>query len=585
MEKHWSIRPHEPERIAELERAAGVPWVVAQLLICRGIDSSEVAHDFLSAKLTSLRDPRDLPGASDAARLLAEAVQRKQRIVVYGDYDADGMTGTAILLGCLKMLGADVTYYVPNRLEEGYGLSEAALEKLAKQGAEVVISVDCGIASIGPAEKAKELGLQLIITDHHRFAESLPVAAAIVHPQLPGHDYPFAGLCGAGVALKVAWELCRQVSGEERVPERMRNFLMQAIGLAAIGTVADVVPLLDENRIIVRHGLLSLHQRPPLGLARLMKVTGLDKKSRLTCEDIGFMLAPRLNAAGRLGQAQLAVELLTTTNAERADALAEYIHQLNSSRDSLDRSVYRAANKQAKEEFDLENDSALVLAGRGWHPGVIGIVAGRLAEKYHRPVVLISLDELGIKPGSGSARGVKGIDLHATLQRCSDHLLSHGGHAAAAGLKIEEKNLDRFREEFCELIDRETNGAPQAAELRIDAEAPLSALSMQTVSQIEQLAPFGEGNPRPLLCTSDVRLAEPPKPMGGGGRHLSLKVVQHNVTMRAVAFGRGDWADKLTALDAPLSIAYRPVINEFRGRRTVELHLVDWRVEQSAATC
>lgn len=576
--KRWRFHPHDADRIARLEQRASVPPIVAQLLLARGVYEPEAAKTFLDAKLTGLRDPDELPGAAAAADRIHAAIQARRKIVVYGDYDADGMTGTAILISCLKLLGADATYYVPNRLEEGYGLSSGALKGLKEREASLVISVDCGIASIDEAELAREIGLELIITDHHEFAASLPDAAVIVHPRLPGTAYPFGGLCGAGVALKVAWAVCQRASQAKRVSEPLRNFLMSAVGLAAIGTVADVVPLVDENRIIVRHGLLSLKHCPPLGLATLMKVAKLDEKPALGCEDIGFTIGPRLNAAGRFGQAQLAVELMTTDSAPRAQQLAEYIHELNSSRDSLERSIQLAAAKQLKEQFDAEGDAAIVLAGRGWHAGVIGLVAGRLAEKYHRPVVMISLDQLGIKPGTGSARCPNGLNLHAALAACSEHLLGFGGHTCAAGLQIEEARIDAFRAAFCEHASSEAGGELKIGEIRIDAEGPFCQLTAQTVRQIESLAPFGCGNPRPVLCATGVRLAEPPKKMGASERHLSLKLIHQRTTLRGVCFGGAEWCEELAAIDAPLDIAYKPVINDFRGRQTVEVHVVDWRV-------
>jgi single-stranded-DNA-specific exonuclease len=350
--------------------------------------------------------------------------------------------------------------------------------------------------------------------------------------------------------------------------------------------VADLVPLVDENRVLVRHGLGSLARRPTPGMAALMRVAKVDEKLRvkrpdnkpnLDSEDLAFMLAPRLNAAGRLGQPQLAVELLVSDRQERVKELAEYLDGLNSTRQTLERSIYLAANKQVKERFRPAEDAALVLADRGWHPGVIGIVAGRLAEKYHRPVVLISWDQLGVKPGIGSARSVLGFNLHQALQSCDEYLRSHGGHAAAAGLKIEEDQFDDFRAAFCEHAAAEITEEQRVAELRVDAEFPLSAFTAETVHLIERLAPFGQGNARPLFCASGVTLAEPPRTIGSGGRHLSLKLSQHGVTLRAVAFGGGEWADELAAADRPLDVAFRPVINTFRGRRNVELHLVDWR--------
>jgi single-stranded-DNA-specific exonuclease len=275
--------------------------------------------------------------------------------------------------------------------------------------------------------------------------------------------------------------------------------------------------------------------------------------------------------------------LLTTTSPERATALAEYLNELNGSRQSLERSIYLAAHKQAQEQFDVEGDAALVLAEHGWHPGVIGIVAGRLAEKFHRPVVLISLDELGTKPGVGSARSVPGFDLHEALTNCTQHLISHGGHAAAAGLKIEAAKLEHFRADFREHAAGVISAEKRIAELRIDAEVGFGELTMQTVSELERLAPFGQSNPRPLLCASGVTLAGAPQKIGGGGRHLSLKLVQHGVALRGVAFGGGDWAEELAAASGPLAVAFRPIINDFRGRRTVELQLADWQVSQPAA--
>jgi single-stranded-DNA-specific exonuclease len=588
MSKRWCIHPHDPARIAALQRAAGIPAVVAELLICRGMHDPAAARVFLDPKLSALREPELLPGCGEAARRLFDAISARRRIIVYGDYDVDGMTGTAILWRCLKLLGAETSYYVPHRIDEGYGLNGDAIRSLAAEKAEVLVTVDCGISSVAEADLARQLGVELIVTDHHEPGPRLPDAAAIVHPRLPGGDYPFGGLSGSGVAMKLAWALCQQASGAKRVAPAMKDFLVQAVGLAALGTVADVVPLVDENRVLVRHGLESLANAPILGLATLMKLAKVtprkhpDGRLRLDAEDLGFQIAPRLNAAGRLGQPQLAVELLVTDRPDRARELAQYIDGLNATRQTLERSIQLAAAKQAKEEFDAAQDAALVLADRGWHPGVIGIVAGRLADRFHRPVVMISWDKAGMRPGIGSARSVPGFNLHAALAQCGEFLIAHGGHAAAAGLKIEEHQLAGFRGAFCEVAATEISQAQRVAELFIDVEAPLSAFTLQTVQQLERLAPFGQGNSRPLLCASGAALAGPPKPLGANGHHLSMMLSQHGVTLRAVAFGGGDWADDLAAVDGPLDVAFRPVINHFRGRQSVELHLVDWRPSAAA---
>jgi single-stranded-DNA-specific exonuclease len=577
MPKRWRIASYDAARVAALGQAAGIPSVVAQLLIGRGIHDPDGARRFLDVKLNGLRDPEELPGCVRAAELLHQAIRDGRRITVYGDYDADGVTATAILLLCLKLLSAKADYYIPNRIDEGYGLNHDALRTIASQGGDVVVTVDCGITSVAEANTARELGLTLIITDHHRPADQLPSVAAIVHPGLPGSTYPFSGLCGAAVALKLAWALCQQASEAKKVSESMRTFLMRAVGLAAIGTVADVVPLVDENRILVRHGLNCLRHFPTPGLLALEQVTGLAKNAQIDCEDVAFTIAPRLNAAGRLGQAPLALELLTTESSERALQLAEFIHGLNEQRQTLERSVYRAANKLVHELGDPSQMPALILAGRGWHAGVIGIVAGRLADQYHRPTILISLDDLRTKPGMGSGRSVNGFDLHGALTACGRHLVCHGGHEAAAGLTINESAIEPFRHDFCEYAERQISAEERIAELFVDAETPLAALTHQTVRQIESLAPFGHGNERPMLCTTDVRLTEPPRRIGKSGNHLSLRISQHGVALRAVAFGAADWEQDLNEATGPLAVAFKPVINTFRGRQTVEMQLADWR--------
>jgi single-stranded-DNA-specific exonuclease len=581
MRKRWKFQSFDPDAVAALESSARVPNIVAQLLIGRGLTDPAAAQAFLNMKLTDLRPPGDLPGAQSAGELIYEAIQNKKRIEIYGDYDADGMTATAVLLRCLKRLGADVGYFAPNRMDDGYGLNSDVLKRLHQQGTQMIISVDCGIANAEQVDLANELGLQLVITDHHEFGDRLPAAAAIVHPRLPGFDYPFGGLCGAGVAFKIAWILCQLDSGTEKVTAEHRDFLMMILGITAIGTVTDVVPLVDENRAIVMHGLHSLKNQACPGIEALKKITKIHNKPRLHSDDIGFNLGPRLNAAGRLGQAALGVELLATDDPKRAIELAAYLDQLNENRKTIERSINIAATKQIKESYDVDNDPAFVLAGHGWHAGVIGIVSGRLAEKYARPVILIALDQLAIKPGIGSARSGGTVNLHKTLQRCTQHLEKHGGHAAAAGLTIQEKNVAAFRSDFCDQVAEMLKTECQMAELFIDAEAPFIQLTTQNVEQIQQLAPFGKDNPRPIFVASEVEIVpKSAKRMGGGQRHLTVTLTQFNKKIRCVAFGQGDWAEELDQVSGPIDVAFKPVINEFRGQRNVELHIEDWRLSQ-----
>jgi single-stranded-DNA-specific exonuclease len=575
--KRWLIRPHDPAGVRNLEREARVPAVVAQLLVARGVRDAAAVRRFLGGTLRDLRDPEELPGVSAAADRIVAAVKAGRRIVVYGDYDADGMCATAILMRCLTAIHAEARWYVPNRFEEGYGLNVGALESLAASGTGLVVTVDCGIASAAEALAARDLGIELIITDHHAFGDTLPEAAALVHPRLPGGDYPFGDLCGAGVAFKLAWAIATRISGDRQVTPRLREMLLSGIGLAALGTVADVVPLVDENRIFVQHGLAALRDRGGAGITKLLELAGLEEKSSLDAEDVAFRLAPRLNAAGRFGQATCGIELLTTGDDARAIDLATYVHELNAQREHEERSIQLSASKQAAERFDPAADPALVLADRGWHPGVIGIVAGRLAEKWHRPVVMIARGSHEGLPATGSVRSVPGFDVHAALSACREHLLTCGGHAAAAGLRIEDGRIQAFREAFVAEVARRITPEQRQASVAIDGETTLGGLTCEVVGQIERLAPFGQGNRRPVLLASRVHLAEPPRVMGGGNRHLSMRLSQHGVPLRAVAFGGAEWLPHLPAPGTPFHVAFKPKINEFRGRRTAEAELVDWR--------
>ncbi|MFN5467238.1 MAG: single-stranded-DNA-specific exonuclease RecJ [Pirellulaceae bacterium] len=578
MSKRWRLEPVDLARVDALAQAANISPIIAQLLLRRGMEDPIRVASFLTPKLNDLRDPLQLPGVAEAVDQLHQAVTAQEAIVVYGDYDADGMTAAAILVRAIRLIGGNVDYYVPNRLEDPYGLSLESLGRLIDHGKSTIISVDCGIASLREAEYCRQRGVRLIITDHHTMGDQLPDAAAIVHPGLDG--YPFPWLCGAAVAFKVAWALCQKHCQAQRVTPQLRDYLLSAVGLAAIGTVADVVPLIEENRTLVHHGLISLAQKPCLGIAALKQANRLGGKERLDSEDIAFTLAPRLNAAGRLGQAQLAIELMTTEDPQRATALAEYLGKLNEDRNTLERSVYLGAVKQIKEQMDLEQSPALVLASPQWHLGVIGVVAGKIAEKYHRPTVLIALDPLGQKPGTGSGRSPSYFNLHEGLKGCRDLLVSCGGHAAAAGLRIEESRVAAFRAALCEQVAMQSGSQTPQAEIAIDAEAPLGMLDLATVKTMEQLAPFGQGNPRPLLASTGVYLAEPAKALGSGERHCSMRWKQHGTTLRGVAFGQAEWIPSLQDTNRPHDIVFKPVINDFGGMQKVEMHLVDWRPTQ-----
>lgn len=581
MSRKWTFHPHDESAIRRLCGQLRISPLLAQVLIARGFGDATAAREFLDAKISDLHDPSQLPGIDKAAELIVTAMKDKRRITIYGDYDVDGVTGTSILWHCLQLCNANVDYYIPCRMEEGYGLNKAALQQLHEEDPRrLVVSVDCGIASVAEAELARSIGLDLIITDHHHIGATLPDALVLVHPRLPGTEYPFGELCGAGVAFKLAWAICQRLGDGKKASPRMREFLKQSVGLAAVGTVADVVPLIGENRVIVRYGLQSLREKSSLGMKSLMKIAGMMEKPEIRADDIGFGLGPRINAAGRLGQARLAVELLTTEDSERAGKLAEYLDQLNDNRKTVERRIFKQAREMVAENPDWEQHKTLVLANHDWHPGVIGIVASRMCEAFGKPTIMIALRDDGT--GSGSGRSWAGFDLYSGLASCRDHVLTFGGHKAAAGLRLKATAVNDVRTTLAAWAAENFHPRVEDTELRIDAEVLLAEVTLPAVQELERLGPFGQANSQPRFVANRVELAEPPKTMGEGDRHLAIKVRQQGTVMRAIAFSRAEWADELRALQSPFSISFAPVINSFRGFNKVELQLIDWKPAAAA---
>jgi single-stranded-DNA-specific exonuclease len=595
MAKQWQLLPHDPAAISQLARLLNVSPVVAQVLINRGLRTPETAKHFLDAPLNDLQPPGAVPGAVEAAERIYQAVQQGKRICVYGDYDVDGITGTAILWQALCLLHATADYYLPHRLDEGYGLNAKALRTIAESGAAQVVTVDCGITGVAEAEEARRLGLELIVTDHHQPKDSLPDASVIVHPHLADRLSPSCDLSGAGVAFKVAWALCQRACGSEKVTPVFREFLLDGVALAALGLVADVVPLTGENRVFVRHGLARLGKKRSPGLEALLEVSGLASKAPLLADDISYKLAPRLNAAGRLGPARLVVELLTTASAERAMELARHLEVNNQQRQQLERRTLAQAKERVEAE-GLAKAPALVLDSPEWHPGIIGIVAGRLADQFARPALLIATPSLeprvqglesdpgpetrdsGLhKVGHGSARSVPGLPLHETLQECSDLLIGHGGHAAAAGFRINPKLIDAFRERICAAVARRFDaGLPPPAHV-IDAEIPLGSLTFDMVRDLDRLEPFGSDNRRPLFLSAGLQVVGSPALVGAGNRHLNFKIRQENTILRAIAFSLGERVEELMSQRGQCSLVFTPRLNEWNGSRRVELEVVDFQ--------
>ncbi len=578
MSPKWRLRPHDRARIEALGHAAGVPPLVAQLLLNRGITEAAEAREFLESRQKNLHDPETLPGVVEAAERIVAAIRAGRKIVVYGDYDVDGVCGTSILWACLKLAGAkDAEYYIPHRVDEGYGVNAEALRMLAtERGVKLIVTVDCGISAVREAELARELGVELIVTDHHTIGPELPGADVVVHPRRPGGSYPFGDLCGCGVAFKLAWQVCKTFGDGKKASPHLREFLVRALHLVALATVADMVPMAGENRIFVRHGLLGLFQSPSAGLKALLGVSGLLDKRALNTGHVGFNLAPRINAAGRMSRAMQAVEMLTTEDESLAQSLAAELDRCNGERQTLERTTVDEAHQMIAAAGGSADRGALVVGREGWHPGVIGIVAGRLAETYHRPAVVIALAG---DSGQGSCRSIAGFDLYAALHACSEGLTSFGGHKAAAGLRLPAAALAAFAERF----DRHCRGALTTEQLTkdllIDAEVRLGDLTVKVVDAIDGLEPYGIGNPKPVLMAEGVRVVGEPRLVGDRKNHVQFKFAQGNVTLRAIAWNFSERAKTMPAGTLG-SVAFTPSINEWNGRREVQLEVKDFQAGQ-----
>ncbi|MHC5108825.1 MAG: single-stranded-DNA-specific exonuclease RecJ [Planctomycetota bacterium] len=571
MTRDWIIQETDVFH-RELTTSDRIPPLIMNLLATRGINGHEAIDAFLTPQMTDLYPPEQLPGARDAASLIVDAIKQNRKVVLYGDYDVDGTTGASILWHILTLAGATPKVYVPHRIEEGYGLNVQACNQLVDDGASVIVSVDCGITACDVADELKARGADLIVTDHHQAHDQLPHASAIVHPGLDG-SYPNPGLCGSGVAFKLGWAIAQALSGSEKVGSEYRELLVELLPLAALGTIADIVPLVDENRIIARHGLARLTRSRIAGVRALIDQAGITSPN-ISAYDVGFKLAPRINAAGRMGHADLAVELLTSANAQRAREIAEFLDEHNRTRQSTERKITREAMEMI-ESGNLASDSrrAIVLSGEGWHPGVIGIVASRIVDRFHRPAVVIAWHD---GEGQGSARSIRNFNLADALAACDENLISHGGHAMAAGLRVGPEKLSAFEEQFVAVANNRLTGRDLVPKLRLDAEVNLNVLTLPTVRLLELLGPFGSENPKPRFCTDWVDLAAEPRCVGQTQKHLQATFSQSGIKMKAIAFGQAGAIDDLKR-HRKCRVAFEPIINDFNGRTNVEIQVLDFK--------
>jgi single-stranded-DNA-specific exonuclease len=599
--KRWIIAAPS-DRATDLAAQLRCSPIIAQVLLNRGLEQPDDCRQFLSPSLKCLHDPNLIPNLPKAAQRIARAIKAGEKIVIYGDYDVDGITATAILWHAIKLLGGQAEYYIPHRIDEGYGLNSAAIEEIIDRGAKLIVSVDCGVTAIEPAKVARARGVDLIITDHHegrgktqddgagrngqaeKFDPLLPDCFTVVHPRLQSDDagaacgYPNAALCGAGVAFKLAWGIGQACNGNAaRVSDAFRDFLVEATALAALGTIADVVPLVNENRILASFGLGGLKASKLTGIQALIESAGLSGQT-LDSYHVGFLLAPRLNASGRMGHARQAVEMLTGASHDRAIEIAVWLEQQNRQRQALERGIVEQAIRRVGElKMDDDDCRAIVLGAPGWHPGVIGIVASRLVDRFCKPAIVVAFNENGNGPiGQGSGRSINGFHLARALEHCSVYLEASGGHEMAAGLKVHPDNFESFRRCFCEFAYEHLAPEQLVPQIQLDAETELRDISMALVSDLQRLGPFGHGNRKPLFCSRGVQIASPPRRVGKTGNHLQLFLRQRDRAMKGIAFGLAtdELCDRLKP-GVKIDLAYEPTLNHYNGSTSVELAVKD----------
>jgi len=563
----WEHLTGDETHISALVSALGIDPVIAHLLVLRGIAAPDKAERFLHPSIDHLHDPFQLADLPLAVDRLLRAIDRKERIAVHGDYDVDGVTSTVILRRLLELLGADVVHFIPDRIKDGYGLEPAGIERLAAQQVSVVVSVDCGIRSDAAATRARELGLDLVITDHHEPDATLPPALAVINPKRPDCPYPDKDLAGVGVALKLVQALCQRTDHTRWLP----GFLK----MAALGTVADVVPLRGENRVIAKLGLDQLSRGPhTTGLRALLDSTGLLGQT-LTSFHIAFRLAPRINAAGRMSTPDLAARLLLLADegrAAEAKDLAEQLDTENLRRQQEEADILTAARRRVDTDPDVGAHAMLVVWGEGWHRGVIGIVAAKLVDAFHRPAIVLAIDgDLAY----GSGRSIPGFDLLGALEHCGDLFTRFGGHRHAAGLTIETGRLKALRTRLTAFADDRLGPDDLTPRLRVDRRLPLAAITPAVVEGLRAMEPFGAGNPRPVFHTGPVELARGPRVMKS--RHLSMAVRQDTRVFRAVAWRMAERAEFVTRHGDALDVAFNLTENHYRGEHTVELSVADIR--------
>jgi len=561
LRKLWRLASNNIDLKQHLANKLEVSNLIAQILINRGFSDEKSAYDFLHGSITSLHDPFLMKDMIVAIERIKSAIKKQELITIYGDYDVDGITSTALMYRVLKELGAETNFYIPDRQTEGYGLNCAALEKLQDSGTRLLLTVDCGISAIDEVQHIGNI-MDIIITDHHQPPEFLPPACAILNPKQIDCPYPDKNLAGVGVAFKLCQALWYDLNGAANTK------VLDYLDLAALGSIADIVPLTGENRIIVKLGLLQMANTKNIGLKALLSVCGI-QDSNVDAGKVGFVIAPRLNAAGRTGEVAKSVELLISDDESRAQEIAWQLNEENSNRQVVESEILAEAEAMMSS-VNLNTNKVLVLSGENWHSGVIGIVASRLVDKYYRPVVVISEKE-GV--GKGSCRSIPGFDIYNALNECSDILIKYGGHRLAAGLSIEQKNISLLRERLNAIAETSLQDEDYIPKLNIDATVSLEEINNSFIEQLACLAPHGMGNPKPIFSCETLTLQEA-KILGRDGRHLKMTVREGENVKNVISWEMGYLAQQLSRNDS-VDIAFFPEYNEWQGKRNIQLRAHD----------
>ena len=569
----WTVGGYDEEKVNELISALSLKEFLAKVLVAKGFDTPEKASEYLNSSINSLADPFLLKDMDKAIDCIKRAVSNKEKIMIYGDYDVDGITSVAALWRYLTFKGADVCYYIPQRVNEGYGLNTAAIQKFADDGVKLIITVDSGITAHEEIAFAHSLGIKVVITDHHECREELPEAIAVVNPHRSDSEYPFRELAGVGVVFRL---ICAYEGNKN-----LSNICAKYSDIVALGTVADVMPIVGENRIIVKHGLASLENTKNKGLCSLIEQTFSERKSaqrkNITASSIGFGIAPRINAAGRIGDVNQALKLLITENKAEADEIATYLCSVNRERQLVENIIFEQAVEQIESNHDFDNDKIIVLVSDSWHLGVIGIVASKITERYKLPSILISVDG---DVGKGSGRSVKGFNINEAISACKHLLIKYGGHELAAGLTIDKDNVAEFRKAINEYAKKTFDFGSVCNYLNADFEIGLSEVTVDHAKQLHELEPFGLQNPHPMFFIKDATISE--LYSIGEGKHLKLILEKNGFLATALYFGmpienfpfaEGDKADFMATMD----------INDFRGTLSVQLVIKDARMTEEDA--